>query len=163
MSCCYWSRGTVRWHWSADTLFDSCQLTITWISIRMSTIKLNTDCIYLGHLASSVSARSLQENSQSECAYYCSHIITPHKLLQWRRASTALKIAKLSMQENFIMTSAYALRGGGGGRLRGGSGILSKHLWIGCNGLKFSFCCVFILFYLFSKSWHQWWQKRQRQ
>ena len=110
MSCCYWSRGTVRWHWSADTLFDSCQLTITWISIRMSTIKLNTDCIYLGHLASSVSARSLQENSQSECAYYCSHIITPHKLLQWRRAFTALKIAKLSMQENFIMTSAYALR-----------------------------------------------------
>ena len=151
MSCSYWSRGIVMWHWSVDTLFDSCQLTITWISIRMSTIKLNTDCIYLGHLASSVSARSLQENSQSECAYYCSHIITPHKLLQWRRASTALKIAKLSMQENFIMTSAYT------------SGILSKHLWIGCNGLKFSFCCVFILFYLFSKSWHQWWQKRQRQ
>ena len=145
MSCCYWSRGTVRWHWSADTLFDSCQLTITWISIRMSTIKLNTDCIYLGYL---VSARSLQENNQSECAYY--------KLLQWRLASTALKIAKLSMQENFIMTSAYALRRGGGvgGRdsLSGGSGILSKHLWIGCNGLKFSFCCVFILFYLFSKS-----------
>ena len=140
MSCCYWSRGTVRWHWSADTLFDSCQLTMTWISIRMSTIKLNTDCIYLEHLASSVSARSLQENSQSECAYYCSHKITPHKLLQWRQASTALKIAKLSMQENFIMTSAYT------------SGILSKHLWIGCNGLKFSFCCVFILFYLFSKS-----------
>ena len=140
MSCCYWSRGTVRWHWSADTLFDSCQLTMTWISIRMSTIKLNTDCIYLGHLASSVSARSLQENSQSECAYYCSHKITPHKLLQWRQASTALKIAKLSMQENFIMTSAYT------------SGILSKHLWIGCNGLKFSFCCVFIIFYLFSKS-----------
>ena len=28
-----WSRGTVRWHWSADTLFDSCQLTITWMSI----------------------------------------------------------------------------------------------------------------------------------
>ena len=111
MSCCYWSRGTVRWHWSADTLFDSCQLTITWISIRMSTIKLNTDCIYLGHLASSVSARSLQENSQSECAYY--------KLLQWRRASTALKIAKLSMQENFILTSVYALRVGGGGGLGG--------------------------------------------
>ena len=151
MSCSYWSRGIVMWHWSVDTLFDSCQLTITWISIRMSTIKLNTDCIYLGHLASSVSARSLQENSQSECAYYCSHKITPHKLLQWRQASTALKIAKLSMQENFIMTSAYT------------SGILSKHLWIGCNGLKFSFCCVFILFYLFSKSWHQWWQKRQRQ
>ena len=140
MSCCYWSRGTVRWHWSADTLFDSCQLTMTWISIRMSTIKLNTDCIYLGHLASSVSARSLRKNSQSECAYYCSHIITPHKLLQLSRATIALKIAKLSMQENFIMTSAYT------------SGILSKHLWIGCNGLKFSFCCVFIIFYLFSKS-----------
>ena len=38
--------------------FDSCQLSITW----MSTIKLNTDCIYLGHLT--VNARSLQENSQ---------------------------------------------------------------------------------------------------
>ena len=33
--------------WSADTLFHSYQLTITW----MSTIKLNTDCICLGHLA----------------------------------------------------------------------------------------------------------------
>ena len=33
-----------------DTLFDSCQFTITWMSRRMSTIKLNTDCIYLGHL-----------------------------------------------------------------------------------------------------------------
>ena len=44
--------------------FKSCQSTITWMSIRMSTIK---------HLASNVP--SLQENSQSECAYYCSHII----------------------------------------------------------------------------------------
>ena len=34
------------WHWSADTLFDSCQSTITWMSqIRMSTIQLDTDCI----------------------------------------------------------------------------------------------------------------------
>ena len=38
---------TIRWHWSADTLFDSCQLTITWMSTRMSTIKLNIDCIQL--------------------------------------------------------------------------------------------------------------------
>ena len=36
---------------SADTLCDSCQLTITWMSIRQSTIKLNTDCICLGQLA----------------------------------------------------------------------------------------------------------------
>ena len=50
-------------------LFDSFQLTVTW----MSTIKLNTDCICLGHLASN--ARLLQENSQSEHAYYCSDII----------------------------------------------------------------------------------------
>ena len=62
--------------------FDSCQLTIIW----MFTIKFSskTDCIYLRHLASSV--RSLQEkmhsyyyksslSSQSEGAYYCSHII----------------------------------------------------------------------------------------
>ena len=43
------------------------------MSIRMSTIKLNTDCICLGNLASN--ARSLQENSQSERACYCRHII----------------------------------------------------------------------------------------
>ena len=42
----------------------------------MSTIKLNTDSICLGHLASN--ARSLQENSQSERACYCSHIIKKH-------------------------------------------------------------------------------------
>ena len=45
-----WGCNTVRWHWSADALFDSYQLTITWMSIRMETIKLNTDCICLGHL-----------------------------------------------------------------------------------------------------------------
>ena len=50
-------------------MFDSCQLTITW----MSTIKLNTDCICLEHLT--CNALSLQENSQSEHVYYCSHII----------------------------------------------------------------------------------------
>ena len=47
-----------------------CQSTITWMSIRMSTIKLNTDCICLGHLASN-DVQSLQENSQSERACYC--------------------------------------------------------------------------------------------
>ena len=56
--------------------FYSCQLTLTWLSIRMPTIKLNTDCICLGHQASNVS--SLQENSQSERANYCSHIIKWH-------------------------------------------------------------------------------------
>ena len=72
---------TFRWYLSADTLFDSCQLIITWMSIRMSTIKLNTECLCLGHLASNAwslqgnNAWSLQENSQSECAYCCSHII----------------------------------------------------------------------------------------
>ena len=64
---------TRHWHWSADTLFGKCQLPITWMSIRMSTVKLNTACICLGHLASN--ARKLQEDSQSERAYYCSHII----------------------------------------------------------------------------------------
>jgi len=43
------------------------------MSVTMSTIKLNTDCIRFEHLAST--ARSLQENSQSERAYYCSHVI----------------------------------------------------------------------------------------
>jgi len=46
------SSGTVQ----RIPFFDSCQLTITW----MSTIKLNTDCIGLGLLANYV--RSLQEN-----------------------------------------------------------------------------------------------------
>ena len=46
----------------------------------MSTIKLNTDCICLGHLT--CNALSLQENSQSEHVYYCSHIIINcHKVL----------------------------------------------------------------------------------
>ena len=64
---------------SGDTgqwiVFDSCQLTITWMSIAMSTIKLNTDCLCLGQFASN--ARSLQENNQPERAYfsYCSHIL----------------------------------------------------------------------------------------
>ena len=52
------------------------QLTITWMSIRMSNIKLNTGCIWLGHQASN--ARSLQENSQSEHVHYCGHIIKSH-------------------------------------------------------------------------------------
>ena len=39
----------------------------------MSTIKLITECICLGQLASNT--QSLQENSQSERAHYCSHII----------------------------------------------------------------------------------------
>ena len=60
-------------------LFDSCQSTITRMSIRMTTIKLNTDCICLGHLASN--ALSLQENlahlaaNQSERAIVAMHII----------------------------------------------------------------------------------------
>ena len=68
-----WARDTFRWPWSVDAVFDSCQLTITWMSKRMSTIKLNTDCFCFKHLASN--ARSLQEKSQSERACYCSHII----------------------------------------------------------------------------------------
>ena len=56
-----------------EALFYSRQLAITWMSIRMPTIKLNTDCICLGHLASN--ARSLQEKSQSVRTCYCSHII----------------------------------------------------------------------------------------
>ena len=62
-------------HWSTDSLFDSCQLTITWMSIRMSSIKLrvNTDCICLGHLASN--ARSLQENNARLAAKQAAHTI----------------------------------------------------------------------------------------
>ena len=43
------------------------------MSIRMSTIKLNTDCICLGHQASN--ARSLQENSQLEGTIVAKKII----------------------------------------------------------------------------------------
>ena len=39
MSC------TVKWHWSADTFFDRCQLTVTWLSIRTSTSEL-TPIVY---------------------------------------------------------------------------------------------------------------------
>ena len=38
-----------------------------------ATIKLVTDCVCLGHLASN--AQLLQENSQSESTCYCSHIV----------------------------------------------------------------------------------------
>ena len=61
-----------------EALFDSRQLAITWMSIRMSTIKLNTDCICLGHLASN--ARSLQGKRQSVRTCYCSHIIKRYNL-----------------------------------------------------------------------------------
>ena len=44
-----WACNTVMWHWSVNTLFDRSQLNITWVSIRMSTIKLKTHCIFLGH------------------------------------------------------------------------------------------------------------------
>ena len=51
--------------------FDSCQIDHN-MSIRMSTIKLNTDSICLAHLANNAwsleenNASTLQENSQSE-------------------------------------------------------------------------------------------------
>ena len=84
-----WASDTVRWDWSADALFDSCQLTITWMSIRMSTIKLNTDCISLEQIASN--AQSLQENNTwsfqkrkaNKRAYYMyfTHIIKNFNIL----------------------------------------------------------------------------------
>ena len=80
------SHDTDRWHWSVETLFDSCQLTITLMSIRMSSIILNTDCICLGHLPGNAwsleenNARSSQENTQSECVYYCNHIINRNNI-----------------------------------------------------------------------------------
>ena len=74
-------------------LFDSFQLTVTW----MSTIKLNTDCICLGHLASN--ARSLHENSKSERAYYWSHII-----------NTDIELDSLSGQSSLIMYSTFTVK-----------------------------------------------------
>ena len=72
---------TVELHWSADAIFNSCQLTITWTYIRMPTINLNTAWICLGLPVSNarslqeIDAQSLKENSQSERTYYCRHII----------------------------------------------------------------------------------------
>ena len=57
--------GCPFWHLSTDHNI--------YMSIKMSTIKLNRDCICSGHLGSN--AWWLQENSQSEGTYYCSHII----------------------------------------------------------------------------------------
>ena len=74
-------------------LFDSFQLTVTW----MSTIKLNTDCICLGHLASN--ARSLHENSQSERAYHWSHII-----------NTDIELDSLSGQSSLIMYTTFTVK-----------------------------------------------------
>ena len=78
-----WPRDTVMWHWSVDTLFDSCQLTITWMSrrmlawvsrvsggrpntqaIRISTIKFSTDLICLAQ-----PTRNAQPNLQENNAY----------------------------------------------------------------------------------------------
>ena len=74
-----------------EALFDSCQLAITWMSIRVSTIKLNTDFICLGHLASN--ARSLQEKSQSVRTCYCSHIIKRYNegLRDWQNLFAILR------------------------------------------------------------------------
>ena len=54
---------------TVDTFFDSCQLTITW----MPTIKLNTDCICLGHLANN--ARLPQGNLTRPAANQSVHSI----------------------------------------------------------------------------------------
>ena len=84
------------------------------MSIRVSTIKLNTDCICLGHLASN--SRSLKENSQPECAHYCSHIIRCNnedrqtrglrrrfeKPLELKREFEKLKCGQLSCNIKFV-------------------------------------------------------------
>ena len=64
-----WARDTVMWLCSANTFFDSCQLTITW----MSTIKSNTDCICLGHKANN--ARSLKGNIARSAANWTARTI----------------------------------------------------------------------------------------
>ena len=69
-------------------LFDSFQLTVTLINI---------DCICLGHLASN--ARSLHENSQSERAYYWSHII-----------NTDIELDSLSGQSSLIMNTTFTVK-----------------------------------------------------
>ena len=66
-------------HWSADTLFDSCHSTITWMSqIRMSTIQLDTDCICLGHLAAILIANHWNRNCFSGIFLKISDIHSSH-------------------------------------------------------------------------------------
>ena len=78
-----WAGDILRWHWSVDALFDSCQLTMTWMSIRMPTVKLNTDCICLGTCVASYAwslpennTLSLQKTANKRAYYmYFSHMI----------------------------------------------------------------------------------------
>ena len=63
-----------------DSLFDSCQLTITWMSIGMSTIKLNSDCICLGHLATVVMPghykKTANKSVRTTVAIYYTNVIS---------------------------------------------------------------------------------------
>ena len=61
------------------------------------SIDRNIDCICLGHLASN--ARSLHENSQSERAYYWSHII-----------NTDIELDSLSGQSSLIMNTTFTVK-----------------------------------------------------
>ena len=65
----------LSWRYSQVTLvsgypFDSCQLFIRWMSISMSTIKLNTDCICFGHLASNVWKQKRSRNGKMIMHFY---------------------------------------------------------------------------------------------
>ena len=67
------------------------------IPFRQLSIDRNIDCICLGHLASN--ARSLHENSQSERAYYWSHII-----------NTDIELDSLSGQSSLIMNTTFTVK-----------------------------------------------------
>ena len=68
-------------------------IDITW----MSTIKLNTDCICLRHLASN--ARSLHKHSQSERTYCWSHIM-----------NTDIELDSLLGQSSLMMYTTFTVK-----------------------------------------------------
>ena len=82
----------------------------------MSTIKLNTDCICLRHLASNAqslqenSAWSLRENSQSERAYYCGHIIKSHHCEHDHTADQIWESWVTNLRKSFTLASLLELR-----------------------------------------------------
>ena len=77
------AHNTARWHWLADTLFDSCQLTITLKSIWMSNIKLNTARICLWHMLAhykkiipSHYKKTANQSMHTNCSYRVKHVDT---------------------------------------------------------------------------------------
>ena len=109
---------TFRWHWSVDTLYDSCQLTITCVHYQVK------HRLYMPCNARSLqqnNAKSLQENSQSE-RVYCSHTII---FLLMPCANTEISLAPK-----------------GGVRQQEMPGSAWTHSCTYCRSLAVPYCCM---------------------